>query len=82
MVQHMKRQIDSEVGNSKEWAECLLFACQFYSLHSITSESERLFDYLTGISDNSPLMRSRILNEVIILCVWDVAFPRSVLQGK
>lgn len=65
MVQRVKRQIDSEVGNSQEWADCLFFACQFYSLHLITSESERLFDYLTSISDNSPLMRSRILNEVL-----------------
>ena len=66
MVQRVKRQIDSEIGSSQEWADCLFFACQFYSLHLITSESERLFDYLTSISDNSPLMRSRILNEVFL----------------
>ena len=64
MVQRVKRQIDSDIGNSQEWADCLLFACQYYSLHSLSSEAEKLFDYLSSISDNSPLMRSRILNEV------------------
>ena len=85
MVQRVKRQIDSAVGNSQEWADCLFFACQFYSLHLITSESERLFDYLTSISDNSPIMRSRILNEVrfppFLRCSVLASFsPKEMMQ--
>ena len=64
MVQRVKREIDDECEPSNELIECLFFACQFNTSHSLTSESEKLIDLLSSISNSALSTRVRILNEV------------------
>ena len=64
MVQRVKREIDTESEPSNELLECLFFACQFNTSHSLTSESEKLIDLLSNISNSALSTRVRILNEV------------------